>query len=216
MEQFCINEKIEFRKIEKYHSPRATFPSFLYSILNILSPIISIKNEEVYESIKNLENIKNEISSENISKSNPAIVLAEWITGIPLIYYPWGLQSPAIRFKNSLQENAKMHVFSEDVIEACHNGVVAWEKKSNVQPIILKGVDDHVKTKEKYQILSEYFQENNIDFKEIYSVKGNILSKIITLIYLLDYTSLYKSIINEIDPSPVKPIEYVKNRIKSD
>jgi len=213
MEQFCINEKIELRKIEKYHSPRASFPSFLYAILNILSPIIPIKNDDVYESIKNLEDIKKKISSENISKNNPALVLAEWIREIPLIYYPWGLESSAIRFKNSLQENAKIHVIVENIIESCHNGVVAWEKKSNIQPIMLKGEDDHSKTKEKYQILATYFKENNIDFKEINSVKGNILSKVISLIYLLDYAAIYKAIINEVDPSPVKTIEYIKNKI---
>ena len=46
--------------------------------------------------------------------------------GIPVIYYPVGLQAAAIRFKNSLQENAKSHAISEDVIEACHNGIVSW------------------------------------------------------------------------------------------
>jgi len=215
MEQFCINEKIEFRKINKYHSPRASFPSFLYSILNILSPVIPIKNEDVYESIKNLERLKKEISSENISENNPSLILAKWITNIPLIYYPWGLEASAIRFKNSLQENAKTHVITEDVVESCHNGVVAWEKKSNVQPIMLRGTDDHIKTKEKYQILTKYFQENNIEFKEIYSVKGSILSKIINLIYLLDYAAIYKSVIDGTDPSPVKSIEYIKKRVKN-
>ena len=215
MEQFCINEKIEFRKIEKYHSPRASFPSFLYSILNILSPIIPIKNDDVYESISNLECIKKEISSENISKSNPALSLAKQIKGIPLIYYPWGLEASAIRFKNSLQENAKMHVIIEDIVESCHNGIVAWEKKSHVQPILLKGADDYVKTKEKYQILIKYFQENKIKYIEINSIEGSILSKIISLIYLLDYAAIYKSMIDEVDPTPVKSIEYVKKRIET-
>ena len=215
MEEFCLKEKIELRKIEKYHSPRASFPSFLYSILNILSPIIPIKSDDIYESINNLENIKKEISSKNISSKNPSLILAEWIKGIPLIYYPWGLESAAIRFKNSLQENAKMHVIIEDVVESCHNGVVAWEKKSQIQPILLKGADDYIKTKEKYEILKKYFEENNIEYKEVNSGKGSILSKIINLIYLLDYSAIYKSVIDEIDPSPVKSIEYIKKRIRT-
>lgn len=214
MERFCIKENVEFRRIDKFHSPRASFPSFLYSILNILSPIIPIKKEEVYESIKNLEKLQKRISSQSISKNNSSLLLAKWITGIPLIYYPWGLQSAAIRFKNSLQENSKKHAIIEDIVESCHNGVVAWEKSSNVQPIMLKGEDDHVKTKEKWGILKEYFEQNKIDFKEINSVKGNILSKIISLIYLLDYSTIYKSILEKTDPSPVKSIDYIKNRTK--
>ena len=212
MEKICLEKNIEFRKIEEFHSPRASFPSFLYSILNILSPIIPIKKEEVLESIKELQYLQSEISSENLSENNPALCLAKWITDIPLIYYPFGLQSAAIRFKNSLQENAKTHAIMEDIVESCHNGIVAWERKSNVQPILIKGADDHVKTKEKYQILTEYFQQNKIKYKGITSINGNILSKIINLIYLLDYSTIYKAVLNKIDPSPVKSIDYVKNR----
>ncbi len=212
MEKICIEKNIEFRKIEEFHSPRASFPSFLYSILNILSPIIPIKKEEVLESIIEMECLQKEISSKNLSENNPALSLAKWITDIPLIYYPFGLQSAAIRFKNSLQENAKTHVIMEDIVESCHNGIVAWERKSSVQPILIKGADDHIKTKEKYQIITEYFQQNKIKYREIISIKGNILSKIINLIYLLDYSTIYKAILYKIDPSPVKSIDYVKNR----
>ena len=213
IEQFCLEKKIDFRKIEQLHSPRASFPAFLYSMLNVLSEITPIKKEEVLESIENLEHLKKEISSENLTENNPALSLAEWITGIPLVYYPWGLQSAAIRFKNSLQENSKTHVMIENVLESCHNGIVAWEKNSIVKPILIRGTDDHIKTKETYEILKCYFQENKIDYKEIISIKGNILSKIVNLIYLLDYSSIYKAVLDSIDPSPVKSIDYIKDRI---
>ena len=214
MEQVCLEKNIEFRKIEEFHSPRASFPSFLYSILNILSPIIPIKKEEVLESIRELQCLQREIFSENLSENNPALSLAKWITDIPLIYYPFGLQSAAIRFKNSLQENSKTHVIMEDIVESCHNGIVAWEKKSNVQPILIEGIDDHIKTKEKYKILTEYFQQNKIKYREIISIESNILSKIINLIYLLDYSTIYKAILDKIDPSPVESINYIKSRLK--
>ncbi len=213
MEQFCNNNNIEFRKIEKFHSPRASFPAFLFSILNVLSPIIPIEKKDVQDTLKKLEEIKKQISTENISEDNMAISLAKWTSGIPLIYYPLGLESVAIRFKNSLQENSKSHVIIEDAVESCHNGVVAWEKKSDVQPIMIRGMDDHFKTKEKFEILKEYFHQNKIEYKQIFSVEGSILTKIINLIYFLDYVTIYKSILEGIDPSPVKSIEYIKKRM---
>jgi glucose/mannose-6-phosphate isomerase len=215
MEQFCKDNNIEFRKIDKFHSPRASFTSFLFSILNILSPIIPIQEKDVQDTLKKLEEVKKQISKEDLSENNIAISLAKWISNTPLIYFPWGLESVAIRFKNSLQENSKIHVIIEDVVESCHNGIVAWERKSNVQPIMIRGIDDHFKTKEKYEILKEYFHQNKIEYKEIFSVEGNILTKIISLIYLLDYVSIYKSILEGIDPSPVKSIEYIKKMINS-
>jgi len=213
MEEYCNNTHINFRKIESIHSPRSSFVKFTYSILKILNPILPIEQKEILESVIALKAMAQQISSYNLSNTNPAITLATWISGIPLIYYPHGLQSSAIRFKQSLQENAKIHVMIEDIVEASHNGIVSWEKPSNVQPILLQGPDDYFKTKERWQIIKEYFTENNIDFKEIHSISGNILTKLISLVYLFDYTSIYKAVLTKTDPTPVSSIAYIKDRI---
>jgi glucose/mannose-6-phosphate isomerase len=165
------------------------------------------------EAIVNLEKTKKNISSKNLTNSNISLKLASWIRNMPLIYYPWGLQSAAIRFKNALQENAKIHVVTEDIVESCHNGIVAWESKSQVQPVLIKGKDDYVKTIERWDILQEFFREKEIDYFEIKSIEGSILSKIVNLIFLLDYSSIYHAVLNKIDPSPVKAIDFVKERL---
>ena len=140
--------------------------------------------------------------------------IAKWIKNIPIIYYPWGLQSVAIRFKNSLHENSKMHVMIDDVIESCHNGIVSWENKSTLQPILIEGENDYIKTKERWLIIKEIFQEKNIPFYEIKSNNGNILSKLTQLIYMLDYSSIYLAILNNIDPTPVLAIDLIKNKLE--
>ena len=195
------------------HSPRASFPKFLFAILNILKEIIPIKKTHMEEAISSLEITRNNIFSNNLTEDNISLKLAGWIKDIPLIYYPWGLQSAAIRFKNSLQENAKMHVINEDLIEACHNGIVAWDKPKNVQPILIQGKDDYVKTKERWEIIKELFHEKNIPYKEIFSQEGSILNKLVCLIYLLDYTSIYNAIISKTDPTPIKSIDFIKKRL---
>jgi len=213
MEEYCTQNKIQFRKIQKFHSPRASFVSFLYSMLQILASTISIKKEEIENSIRELEKTKNNISSDNLESSNESLSLAMSLNGIPLIYYPWGLQAAAIRFKNALQENAKIHAIVEDVVEASHNGIVSWEIKSNVEPILLQGKDDFEKTKERWKIFEDYFNKKNINFKKIVSREGNIISKLVNLIYVLDYTSIYLAVIKNIEPTPVDSIDYIKKRL---
>jgi len=213
MKEICERDQILFKKIPFSHSPRTSLISFTYSILKILNSILPIEKKDIIESLNELDNIKKQISSHNLSYSNPAINLAKWISDIPIIYYPNGLQSVAIRFKSSLQENAKTHVIIEDVIETCHNGIVSWERQSGVQPILLRGQDDYINTKERFEIIKEFFIKNNIDFKEIYSVSGTILTKILSLIYILDYTSIYRAILTKTNPSPVKSIDFVKMRL---
>jgi len=213
MEEYCTKNKVEFRKIPMYHSPRASFPTFLYSILKTLNSVIPVKKEDILESFDEMERSQKLISSSNLSEKNPSLNLAEWINVIPLIYYPWGLEAAAIRFKASLQENAKTHAIAENVIEACHNGIVSWERKSEIKPILIEGQDDYIKTKERWGVVKEYFKQNNIDFWEVYSVKGSILSKLINLIYFLDYTTIYNAVIKGIDPSPIKSIDFVKSKL---
>ena len=213
VEEFCQKSSIKYFKIPMIHSPRGSFPAFLYAMLHILEPILPLTKKDIIDSIEELKKMKKQISVNNLENSNPAIQLANWITGVPVILYPHGFQAAAIRFKNSLQENAKSHVMIEDVIETCHNGIVSWEIESNVCPIMIEGENDHEKTKERWLILKEFFQENNIEFKEIFSVKGNILSKLVSLIYMLDYSTIYKAVLNEIDPTPIKSIDFIKKRL---
>jgi glucose/mannose-6-phosphate isomerase len=210
MQDYCIKHKVEFRKIPKIHSPRASFPVFFYTILKVLEPILPVKKNDVLESIKELEKTKKIISSENLGKDNTSLQLAEWVSGIPVIYYPFGLQAAAVRFKNSLQENAKRHAMVEDIIEAGHNNIVSWEKKDKVQPILIEGVDDYIKTKQRWEILKKYFKINKIDYREVHSVKGSIISKLINLIYVLDYSSIYLAALTKTDPSPTKSIDFIK------
>ena len=215
MEKYCNENKIKYKIIPKFHSPRATLPSYLYSILKVLHKTLEIKEDDIYESIKEIEKLNKKINSLNLKNENPSLNLANWIKKIPVIYYPLGLKSVAIRFKNSLQENSKIHVLTENVIEASHNGIVSWSEKADVIPILIRGFDDQETTKQRWGILKEYFEYKNIEYQEIISKEGNILTKIICMIYLLDYSSIFLAINRGIDPTPVDAIDFVKNKLES-
>ena len=213
IESFCTKNNVEFRKLPQIHSPRASFPSYVYSILKTLNSIIPITKQDIINSLEQLERTYEEISSTNLDDSNPSVNLANLITGTPVIYYPHGLETVAIRFKNSLQENAKTHAISENVVESSHNGIVSWERPSSMVPIMIEGKDDHIKTKKRWKILREYFEVNDIKYKEIQTIDGNILSKVMCLIYMLDYSTIYYAVGLGIDPSPTRSIDFVKDRL---
>ena len=213
LEECCKKNDIFFQKIPMVHSPRASFTGFLFSILNVLEPILPIKENEIHESIYALEQTKKNIFSGNLTNDNESLELAKFVRDIVAIYYPAGLQAAAIRYKNCLQENTKIHAIAEDVIESCHNGIVPWVEKSSVRPIFIQGKDDHIKTSERWVILKEFFDGKGIDYRVINSIDGNILSKITSLIYLLDYSTIYAAVLNNTDPSPVVPIDFIKSRL---
>jgi glucose/mannose-6-phosphate isomerase len=213
MQKICTQKGLNYRKISMEHSPRASFPAFLFSILRVLESFLPIEKKDIINSFEELEKLRNKIASSNISKENPAIELAKSISGIPLIYYPLGLQAAAIRFKNALQENTKMHAITEDIIESCHNGIVSWDKKTDVKPILIQGTNDYIKTIERWKIIRDFFDLKNINYVEINSIDSSIFSKLVNLIYLLDYSTIYRAILSNIDPTPVNSIDYIKSKI---
>ena len=213
IKQYAMKNGVNYQEIKMEHSPRASFSKYIFATLKILELVIPVKKSDISDAISKMEIMQKNISSNNLNEENVALNLAKWMTGIPALYYPGGLESAAIRFKNSLQENSKLHVITEEIMEACHNGIVSWERKSNIQPILIQGSDDHFKTKERWELLKEFFNSKQIDYKEIFSVNGNIISKITNLIYLLDYASIYHSVISGIDPSPVSAIDFIKERL---
>ena len=216
IKKYALKNEINYQEIKMEHSPRVSFPKYVFSMLRTLESVIPVKKSDVLDAISKMEIVRKNIFSNNLNENNTALNLAKWITGTPVLYYPWGLESAAIRFKNSLQENSKLHVMAEDIIEVCHNGVVSWEKDSIMQPILIQGHDDYSKTKERSKILKEFFNSKQIEYKEISSVKGSIISKIMNLIYLFDYVSVYHSVISGIDPSPVSAIDFIKERLSKD
>jgi glucose/mannose-6-phosphate isomerase len=216
IKKYALKNEINYQEIKMEHSPRVSFPKYVFSMLRTLESVIPVKKSDVLDTISKMEIVRKNIFSNNLNENNTALNLAKWITGTPVLYYPWGLESAAIRFKNSLQENSKLHVMAEDIIEVCHNGIVSWEKDSIMQPILIQGHDDYSKTKERWKILKEFFNSKQIEYKEISSVKGSIISKIMNLIYLFDYVSVYHSVISGIDPSPVSAIDFIKERLSKD
>ena len=213
MEKKCKENSIPYYNIKMNHSPRASFGIFLYSILNILGDALPIQKSEVIESLEKMEELQKNINSDNLNEENLSLSLAKNIDSNPLIYYPDGLKAAAIRFKNSLQENSKIHTSIEDVIEASHNSISTWENNNNFKPILLQGANDYIKTKERWQIIKDYFKSKNIEYAEVFSVDGNIISKLVCLIYLLDYTSIYFAVLSKIDPSPVDAIDFIKRKL---
>lgn len=216
MERLCADRGMPHRRIEARHSPRASFAPFLYGMIRALGPVLPEGAAGcVPDSISQMSALRDRIRSSNLdAASNPALALAEWLSGVPIVYYPAGLRAAAVRFKNSLQENAKMHAMAEDVIEACHNGVVPWwgssEGGAGGRPVMVRGRDDHAKTRQRWGILESMFRDRGIEFRTVDSVGGDILSKVANLVYLLDYATIYRAALSGVDPTPIAAIDYVK------
>ena len=215
IEKFANNNDIEHRSLIMHLNPRLSLPSAVYTILNVLWDTLSIDQNDIYDSIKALEICGQKICSDNLTGENPSLKLAMQLSKICLIYYPHGLQTVATRFKNSIHENMKKHALIENIIESCHNQIMAWDDNTDVLPILLHGSDDHAKTIDRWNVIKKFFESRKIEYIEFVVSGNNILTKNMNSIYELDYATLYSAVIKKTDPYTVDSIEYIKELMKN-
>jgi glucose/mannose-6-phosphate isomerase len=214
IEDYCKKYGLEHRMIPIFLSPRTSFTSFLYSMLRVLQPILPITEGDVKESLADLSRLKQKIFSLNLTETNPALNLADWFPKTPVIYYSKTLEASAVRLKNSFNENAKSHAIANELLEACHNDIVSWELPTTSKPIMVRAKNDDKRIVETWEIMKEFFEEKKMDYKEIFSNNGKILSQLVGLIYLFDYSTIYYAIKCGINPSPIVSTEFFKNKRK--
>lgn len=211
LENFCKKNKITHIKYDMQSSPRASLPVSLYTILGTLSDSFGIKKSMITKSIKSLHDAKKKIF-ENVD-SNPAINLAEFIKDGPICYHSPELFPVALRFSQDFQENCKKFATQGDVIESCHNFINSWETLTNFSPILLRGCNDDKNTIKRFEVWIEYFKTRGISYKELYSIKSDLLTQFMTLMYEMGLSTIYHAVQNDIDPTLLEAIDFVKARV---
>jgi len=51
MQKYCTENGLNHRKVSMKHSPRASFPAFLFSIIRVLEPFLPIKKNDIIDSL---------------------------------------------------------------------------------------------------------------------------------------------------------------------
>jgi len=151
---------------------------------------------------------------------NPAKQLASKLFGKLVVIYGAGILSPvAQRWKAQFNENSKTWAFYETFSELNHNAVVGYEfpqeMASKVYVILLRCPLLHPRITARYQITSEILKRAGVEHEIIDSEGENSLMQMLSLVFIGDWTSYYLAIFNHTNPTPVKMIDYLKERLGS-
>jgi len=220
LEKISLKKNIPHNKIIFTLLSRASFPQIFYVSAKILASCGFIKGleDQILNSITVIDNISKHISIEAPIKENLSKKIAVQLhDSIPLIYGSNLNRAVAIRFKNVLNENAKMHAIVDVMPELCHNEIVAWEgiKNKPLKPLLLRYRGEPPEVKVRFEIFKELIKDAGFNVLEAWSRGNDRLSKIISLLYILDFSSLYMAVLRGFDPSPTFNIEKMKNELES-
>ena len=206
---------------ERLSPPRAALPFSLLPILCFLQKLdfISDKSEDVTDMVITLKEILKEIHTGILLKDNQAKQLASSLYGhLPLIYGAEILSSVAHRWKTQFNENSKAWAFYEVFPELNHNAVSGIDFPRDltrkIMIVMLRSPFLSSNIQMRYKLTCKLLDDAHIKYHFVDGMGKNALSHVMSTVIMGDYTSYYLAMLNQIDPSPTKNIDFLKEHWK--
>jgi glucose/mannose-6-phosphate isomerase len=196
--------------------PRASLPYLIMPGLKLINPLLENSLEEEISLIhSNLSKIFNDISVTVPYESNVAKKIASFLVGsFAFCFASPYLLSAGTRFKNSLNENAKVHCLKDSILEASHNEIVPFtftnENNSPHKVLLLRWQQDRSLVTERFNKVKFFFREIGQPLYELIAVWNSLINAIISSIYILDYATIYMAVSRNLDPSPTPAVDILK------
>jgi len=211
-------ENIPVVKIPAGFQPRAALGYLLGASAHVLQAAgIAPVAEMLRKSIPILRNYRMELSMERPMDSNAAKKTAEKIFGkIPVIYATATMRSAAFRMQTQFNENSKTMSFVGELPECNHNHIIGWledRMDNRCLPLFLWGRGEDSSISETLQTTVEMLSEAGKNPVVLRFYGNSNLENILKAIMLGDFTSYYLALLKGVDPTPVRSIEKLKDRI---
>jgi len=212
--------RIPYVKIPGGMPPRAAVP-YLFFPLPVLMKKMGLPleiEEEVTETVGILQELRKETGPQIITDNNPSKKLAlELVDTIPIVYGFGSYGAMAHRWKTQFNENSKVPSYWEVFPELNHNEVMGWEapealtRKFSV--ILLRDQDETPEIRRKIEATKQLALHKAQRVLEVYATGKSRLAKIFSLLHMGDMTSVYLAILRRTDPTPVRTIERIKEKV---
>ncbi len=219
-----LSAKNGFKHIEipSGFPPRTALGYMSITVLAILVGLGFIKDkkkevEEIYSALTELRD--KEIGMDAAFENNISKKLAAKLYGKYCIVYGTSdsTEAVSIRWRGQIAENSKALSSSHVLPEMNHNEIVGWEFPKqllkNFNVIMLHDRNDHKRTKARIDISKTIIKESGAEIFEFEGEGTGLLARLFSLIYIGDFASFYLAILNGIDPTPVKRVDYLKSQL---
>lgn len=149
---------------------------------------------------------------------NPAKAMARALSEhIVFLHAGQRLEPLVTRWRNQINENAKLLAHSTVVPELNHNEVVGWEHSGNIASraaaVLLRDGLEPPAHEARLVLTAEYLRRQGVPVFEPEPPSGGPLARLASLVMLGDYVSFYLAIANGVDPTPIQSLDEFKRRL---
>ena len=219
-EQLAKKYKHPLVKIPVGFPPRAALGYSFFPVLVVLTRlgIVKAKVAQIKETVALLREKAKEFAVLD-QGANKALALAMRLYNkLPVVYSSaeW-FDSVNLRWRGQLCENAKVLAFGHVVPEMNHNELVGWNvlkpQMKQIAVVLLRDARMHPRVAVRMNVMKTIISQYAAEIIEAESEGRSLLARMFSLIYLGDWASFYLAILNGVDPTPVKVIDYLKNEL---
>ena len=220
LEAFCKKLKVPHTVIPSGLQPRAAIPYMFFPLPVLLEKmgILSNIETELEEAIKALEQTAKANAPDVPTKSNKAKQIATELNGtFPVVYGFSQYSSIANRLKAQFNENSKVPSKSEVFPELNHNETVGYDapetltKKLSI--LLIRDPQEPLEIRNRIEATTNLVFGRAIKVLEIWAEGKGKLAKMLSVMCVGDFASVYLAILQNKDPSPVKIIDNVKSEL---
>lgn len=222
LKEAALKNNIRHVAIPAGYPPRIAVGYMSITILAVLARLGFIKDKET--DVKELSRILSDIRDKEIGFQIPLAkniskqIAVKLYKKYPVIYGTADTtEAVAMRWREQIAENAKALSSGNIFPEMNHNEIVGWKFPKNIlkdfRAIILSDKDDHERVKERIKIVSGIINKSGSEVILLKKDAGGRLARIFSLLYVGDFASFYLAILNDIDPTPVEAIDYLKKEL---
>jgi glucose/mannose-6-phosphate isomerase len=208
--ELAIKNKLDIMVVPGGMPPRACLGYSLTQLLFVFG--FHDLTEKTFK--KHLQNGIALIDAEKNQLIKQAEEVASKLKGkIPVIYCTTNNEGIAIRFRQQLNENAKILCWHHVIPEMNHNELVGWtEQHNNIHVIILRNNGDYERNNLRIEINKEVIKKY-ATITEIYSKGNSAIEKAIYTIHLCDWISVVLADERGVDAVEVNVINQLKSHL---
>jgi glucose/mannose-6-phosphate isomerase len=201
--------------------PRAALGHSLLALLAALQTVKVIPDlgESLQETIALLARLRTQYCVANLEVHNPAKRLARSLNGKIVAIYGSSaiMDAAAFRWRSQIAENAKNMAFHHVLPEMNHNELVGWlhpeDVLRRVGVVLLRDRGDHPQVQRRFDLTRGVITDRAGALCEVWSEGSSLLARVLSVIYLGDFVSLYLAYLNNVDPTPVQVIDSFNSKL---
>jgi glucose/mannose-6-phosphate isomerase len=152
------------------------------------------------------------------ARTNDAKKMAVELYGRLIFAYGAGVMGVmARRVKGQWNENAKNWSAFDVMSELNHNAVVGFPHppiaRDALTVLLLRSDRDNPRHKIRFDVTAELLGRASVPHKTLRFSGQSMLSEVLQMVMFTDYVSFYLALLNGADPSEVRSIDYLKDRL---